>query len=234
MISPRIMGALSNCLTEKELQMKEKQIYEKKKTEGKFREKTRKLLKATLCLLFMVTVFTVPGISAKAADFTVLSHSDVYDGEEHQIFDVLDSSGRSVIGTNIYKVWYKKIGETNYREFWPNLAKAKDVSDSAMYSVIVTYSTIDTAEKAALAENQLYTKDNVKVTITKADLKNADVRTNNNSVDYDGTSQPPAVTVTLNERILKEGTDYTVMWYMNNTRVSELKNAGIYTLRVEG
>ena len=234
MIPLRIMGALPNCLTEKELQMKEKQIYEKKKTEGKFREKTRKLLKATLCLLFMVTVFTVPGISAKAADFTVLSHSDVYDGEEHQIFDVLDSSGRSVIGTNIYKVWYKKIGETNYREFWPNLAKAKDVSDSAMYSVIVTYSTIDTAEKAALAENQLYTKDNVKVTITKANLKNADVRTNNNSVDYDGTSQPPAVTVTLNERILKEGTDYTVMWYMNNTRVSELKNAGIYTLRVEG
>lgn len=42
--------------------MKEKQIYEKKKMEGKFREKTRKLLKVILCLLFMVTVFTVPDV----------------------------------------------------------------------------------------------------------------------------------------------------------------------------
>ena len=220
MIPLRIMGALPNCLTEKELQMKEKQIYEKKKTEGKFREKAWKLLKVTLCLLFMVTVFTVPGISAKAAGFTVVPYSGVYDGYSHTIFDVYNSSGNSVFGTNMYTVWYKKSTETNYSQFWLNSALAKDVSDSATYSVIVTDSTIDTAEKAVLAENQLYKEDNVKVTITKADLKNADVRTNNNSVDYDGTSQPPAVTVRLNGRTLKEGTDYKVMWYMINTRVS--------------
>lgn len=81
----------------------------------------------------------MPGISAKAADFTVLPYSDVYDGKEHQIFDVLNSSGSSVFDSNIYTVWYKKSTETNDSQFWRSSAWAKDVSDSATYSVIVTY-----------------------------------------------------------------------------------------------
>lgn len=231
MISPRIMGALSNCLIEKELQMKEKQIYEKKKTEGKFREKAWKLLKVTLCLLFMVTVFTVPGISAKAVSLTVEPHSDVYDGKDHPIFDVLDSSGRSVIGTNIYKVWYKKIGETNYREFWRNTAVAKNVSDSATYSVIVTPYSISKAEDAEA--NQVYKDDNVKVTITAANLSGATVSlSNNESVEYDGNSHTPTVKVKFEGSTLKEGTDYTAVWYNNNNSYSELVDAGTYSLRI--
>lgn len=130
--------------------MKEKQVYEKEKMKGKFREKAWKLLKVTLCLLFMVTVFTVPDISAKAEGFTVEPYSGVYDGYSHTIFDVCNSSGNSVFGSNMYTVWYKKSTETNYSQFWLNLAKAKDVSDSATYSVIVTRSSITRVEDGFL------------------------------------------------------------------------------------
>lgn len=234
MISSRIMGALSNCLTEKELQMKEKQVYEKEKTEGKFREKAWKLLKVTLCLLFMVTVFTVPGISAKAADpFSVTPYKKEYDGGAHWAFDVWNASGGPINRDN-YNVWYKKSNETDYKMLYTNTyPTVRNVSDSATYNIIITNTNITTAEQAEVEGNQLY-KTSVTARVTAASLSKATASISGDlSVEYNGEKHIPTVKVKFNGSTLTEGTDYKMVWNKNNTSYSELVDAGTYSLRVE-
>ncbi|MCD8014259.1 MAG: CAP domain-containing protein [Lachnospiraceae bacterium] len=72
------------------------------------------------------------------------------------------------------------------------------------------------------------------ITISPADLSEAEITLSEDSYTYDGTAKEPEVTAVYNSMTLVSGTDYTDITYTDNTNASENTEAGTASVSITG
>ena len=165
-----------------------------------------------------LTISEIP-ISSDVIEITGnTDNTYVYDGNpKTYVFTLTNRNTKYVLIENVdYTVTYKKDGVV-----------VESPTDAGVYSV-----EIIAKEGSDYAEN-LSPKT---LTINPAQLTDADVSVSNaTSLFYNGSALSPTITVSKSGKTLVENTDYTVT-YKDSTgaAVTEIKNAGEYTVEVTG
>ena len=138
------------------------------------------------------------------------------------------SAGSTNLASGKYTVTYKKQGADGNFE-------ASDLQ--TLNSVAGTYQVTVAASPAA-TNNEFGGEQTINVTV-KHSVKAHDFVTINGKLitnytgSYNGNAVKPSVVVKAGNKVLVDGTDYTVTYYLNNVKVDEVKNAGNYTVQID-